>query len=60
MSVNTYQQPRLIIGDKEYSQFGKVDISFPGNSKINSMNFTLNDSDSQEGKFLNKEVKFSI
>jgi len=60
MSVNTYQQPRLIIGDKEYSQFGKVDISFPGNSKINSMNFTLNDSDSQEGKFLNKEVKFYL
>lgn len=60
MSVNTYQQPRLIIGDKEYSQFGNVNINFPGNSKINSMNFTLNDSDSQEGKFLNKEVKFYL
>ena len=60
MSVNTYQQPRLIIGDKEYSQFGNVNLNFPGNSKINSMNFTLNDSDAQEGKFLNKEVKFYL
>ena len=60
MSVNTYQQPRLIIGDKEYSQFGSVNLNFPGNSKINSMNFTLNDSDAQEGKFLNKEVKFYL
>tara|TARA_R100000458_G_C8249859_1_gene227040 strand:+ start:350 stop:1411 length:1062 start_codon:yes stop_codon:yes gene_type:complete len=60
MSVNTYQQPRLIIGHKEYSQFGGVNINFPGNSKINSMSFTLNDSDAQEGKFLNKEVKFYL
>ena len=60
MSVNTYQQPRLFIGDKEYTQFGNVSISFPGNSKINSLNVTLNDSDTQEGKFLNKELRFFL
>jgi len=60
MSVNTYQQARLFIGDKEYTQFSSVSIAFPGNSKINSINFTLNDSDAQEGKFLNKEVRFFL
>jgi hypothetical protein len=60
MSNNTYQQARLIIGDIEYSQFGNVSIKFPGNSKINSMSLVLNDSDSQEAKFLNKEIKFYL
>lgn len=60
MSVNTYQQPRLFIGDKEYTQFGNVNVVFPGNSKINSLNTTLNDSELQEGKFLNKEIRFFL
>ena len=60
MSDNTYQQARLFIGDKEYTQFGTVNIKFPGNSKINSLNVTLNDSDAQEGKFLNREVRFFL
>ena len=60
MSDNIYQQARLFIGDKEYTQFGKVSIKFPGNSKINSFNVTLNDSDAQEGKFLNREVRFFL
>jgi len=60
MSANTYQQSRLFIGDKEYSQFDNVSIKFPGKSKINSCNFTLNDSTMQEGKFLNKEVRFFL
>ena len=58
MSDNTYQQPRLIIGDKEYSQFSNVSVKFPGNSKINSLSATLTDSYFQVVKFLNKEVKF--
>ena len=57
MSANTYQQCRLFIGDKEYSQFDSVNIKFPGKSKINTCSFTLNDSEFQEGKFLNKEVR---
>ena len=60
MSDNTYQQARLFIGDKEYSQFDKVNVKFPGNSKINSLSCILNDSDSQEGKFLNKELRFYL
>ena len=62
MSDNTYQQARLFIGDKEYSQFDKVNVKFPGNSKINSLSCILNDSDSQEGKFLNKEftLKYTV
>ena len=49
MSVNTYQQARLFIGDKEYTQFDNVGVKFPGASKINSLSATLNDSDSQGG-----------
>jgi len=60
MSINTYQQARLFIGDKEYTQFDNVSVKFPGASKINSLSVILNDSDSQEGKFLNKEVKFYL
>tara|TARA_Y100000593_G_scaffold94183_1_gene192076 strand:+ start:2478 stop:3542 length:1065 start_codon:yes stop_codon:yes gene_type:complete len=60
MSVNTYQQCRLYIGDKEYTQFDGVSIMFPGTSKINSARFTLNDSDFQESKFINKEVKIFL
>ena len=60
MSVNTYQQSRLFIGDKEYTQFDSVGIKFPGTSKINSLSVVLNDSDSQEGKFLNKELRFFL
>ena len=60
MSANTYQQARLYIGDKEYTQFDNVSIRFPGTSKINSLSVVLDDSDSQEGKFLNKEIKFYL
>ena len=60
MSVNTYQQARLFIGDKEYTQFDNVGVKFPGASKINSLSATLNDSDSQGGRFLNKEIKFYL
>ena len=60
MSDNTYQQARLFIGDKEYTQFNSVNIKFPGNSKIISLNCVLNDTDAQEGKFLNKELKFYL
>ena len=60
MSNNTYQQPRLFIGNKEYTQYENVKIQFPGTSKINSLSFVLNDSDAQEGKFLNKEIKFFL
>ena len=60
MSNNTYQQAKLIIGDKEYTQFDNVSVKFPGNSKINSLSCVLNDSDFQEGKFLNKELKFFL
>jgi hypothetical protein len=60
MPSNTYQQARLIIGDMDFTQFGNVGIKFPGNSKINSLNCTLNDSDMQESKLLNKEIKFYL
>ena len=60
MSNNTYQQARLIIGDSEYTQFSSVSVQFPGNSKINSLSCTLNDSDAQEAKYLNKEIKFYL
>ena len=60
MSNNTYQQARLIIGDSEFTQFGNVSVKFPGNSKVNSLSCTLNDSDFQEAKLLNKEVKFYL
>ena len=60
MSNNTYQQARLFIGDTEFTQFGSVGVKFPGNSKINSLSLTLNDSDMQEAKLLNKEVRFYL
>jgi len=60
MSNNTYQQARLVIGDNEYTQFSTVSVNFPGNSKINNLSCTLNDSDAQEAKFLNKEIKFYL
>ena len=60
MLNDTYQQARLIIGDISYTQFESISINFPGNSKINSLNCTLNDSESQESKFLNKEIKFYL
>ena len=60
MPNNIYQQARLVIGDMDFTQFGAVSVKFPGNSKINSLNCTLNDSDMQESKLLNKEIKFYL
>ena len=60
MSNNTYQQARLFIGDNEYTSFGGVSVKFPGTSKINSLSATLNDSDMQDAKLMNKEVRFFL
>ena len=57
---NTYQQPRLYIGDKEIMAALSGSIRFPGNNQLNSLNVKINLTEIQNMALHNKTIELYL
>ena len=57
MTENTYYKPRLLIGDKEVFGSMSGNISFSGNSQVNSCTCKITDPAFQNHRLYGKELK---
>ena len=57
---NLYSLPKLIIGGKDITEFKSVEINYPGNNQISSLNVDINDPEYQDGHLFNSKVEFYL
>tara|TARA_R110002020_G_scaffold349184_1_gene562819 strand:- start:455 stop:1492 length:1038 start_codon:yes stop_codon:yes gene_type:complete len=60
MSLDSFTNPKIIIGRERFDNISNITLSEKGGVTINSLNVTLTDPNVDEFKFYNKEILFYL